>query len=164
MKKNSKKSYKVVCNDRNADFISHDYDAARDIFNEYREKYGDGIRLYESLNDGEEWDLIDYFDEEEPEQPLPTQGEWYAREGSGGQWMICAQLNGNTIAVIYNHEPAKANAELICQAVNERQQLIDALEEITEMALKWSVKGLTPTIHKAQRTISNAKNYSYAKS
>lgn len=59
----------------------------------------------------------------------------------------------------------KANAELICKAVNEREQLLKsnkellaALEEITDMALRWSVKGVTPTIHHAQRAINNAKS------
>lgn len=39
--------------------------------------------------------------------------------------------------------------------VKQNAQLLDALREITDMAMRWSVKGLTPTIHKAQTAIKD---------
>lgn len=56
-------------------------------------------------------------------------------------------------------------ANLIAEAVNNYSQLKDiarelheALIEMTEMAKKWSVKGLTPTIYKSEKALLKAKN------
>ncbi len=82
-----------------------------------------------------------------------TGGEWDAKEGQ-----IYPTETGKTLALIpyydEDNEEHKANAQLIAAAPD----LLAALKEITEMALQWSVKGLTPTIYKAEQAIRKATN------
>lgn len=54
------KKYKVVTDFSDNDFITNCEGTARDIFNDYREEYGN-VKMYESVNNGK-WFLIDYED------------------------------------------------------------------------------------------------------
>lgn len=90
MKQETKKklTYKVVCDFNDNDFHTDQYDTARDIFNEYREEYGDGIRLYEAETPEEddespEWEIIDWHDKDE--EPKDESKE--VKEG-GEDWEV----------------------------------------------------------------------------
>ncbi len=41
--------------------------------------------------------------------------------------------------------------------LNNYPSIFEALQEITEMANRWSIKGLTPTIHKAETILKTCK-------
>jgi hypothetical protein len=83
-----KLTYKVVCNLYDHDFYTDDYDEAKKIFEQYKKDYGDGIRLYEAIDTGNDddpfdWDIIDSFDEDDNdwEPPDPETKVFRAMEG-----------------------------------------------------------------------------------
>lgn len=102
-----------------------------------------------------------------------TPGKWVWEERNKRFAIEAINIDGEEttaveIAVTHGDENIDfTDAKAICTAVNETygkgfrpeamEELYKALEEITDMALRWSVKGLTPTIHTAQTALNNAK-------
>jgi hypothetical protein len=87
-------------------------------------------------------------------------GEWNISKTAGGDLVIYPDNRDRDIAMVYQYsrsiseEEAAANAALMSAAPD----LLEALQEITAMAERWSEKGLTPTIFKAQQAINKALN------
>lgn len=87
-KKEDAMTYKVVCNINDKDFYSDDKDRAYEVFNQYKDDYGDGIRLYhaarpEAEDEAPEWEVLDYYDEgdDDWEAPEPETKVFRAMEG-----------------------------------------------------------------------------------
>ncbi len=149
----NKIAYKVEC-----DFIEHGYytdikNDAIDKFKDFINDYGDGVRLYEGEvpeddTDPVEWELLDYFDAEDGKKNVidstrpTTKGELLQdkklviEERNGKIFIEETGFNdGETYAVEVcqmhgNDKIDKEDAALICQAVNERQKLLDSRAEL----------------------------------
>jgi hypothetical protein len=62
-------TYKIVCLLNDASFYTDDESKALATFEQFKNDYGDGIRLYEALKSGNpddmiDWNVMDYFDDE----------------------------------------------------------------------------------------------------
>lgn len=59
--------------------------------------------------------------------------DWSTQEYPSGDWGIYSDTgNGRDIALVRGGDDAEANADLICKAVNEREQLLKSNKELVE--------------------------------